>query len=95
MSIENFILENEVTVRLICFAGIFIIMAIWEIYRPRRKLQHPKLQRWAGNIGITFINYGAIAFFVPCCCRGGSCLYAGVKRRVTATVESSLAHFSH
>ncbi len=65
MSIEQFILDNEVTIRLLCFAGIFLIMAIWEVHSPRRKLLHPKLKRWMGNIGITVINTLLLRFLFP------------------------------
>jgi len=65
MSFEAFILENEPIVRLSCFALVFIIMAAWEVLRPRRKLLHSKLKRWISNIGITIINTVLLRVLFP------------------------------
>ncbi len=49
-------MEKESIIRLSFFAGIFIIMALWEILAPRRKRTTSKAKRWTWNLGITFIN---------------------------------------
>lgn len=36
MNWNDWILENELPIRLGFFIGIFVIMAIWEIFLPRR-----------------------------------------------------------
>jgi sterol desaturase/sphingolipid hydroxylase (fatty acid hydroxylase superfamily) len=51
-----FSLNNEPVIRLGFFFGIFAILAIWEMIAPKRALKTPKIQRWLGNLGVTFIN---------------------------------------
>lgn len=62
---------NEAGFRLGISLGVFFIMAIWEIGRPRRKLSESKLRRWFVNLGIIIFNMvfvrftlGAFAFSV-------------------------------
>ena len=47
MSVEEYILGNEVTIRLGFFLGVFAVMAVWEIIAPRRRLHASKAVRWA------------------------------------------------
>jgi sterol desaturase/sphingolipid hydroxylase (fatty acid hydroxylase superfamily) len=56
MDINAFITDNEVLIRLGFFFGVFIIMAIWELLAPRRRLIVPKLMRWSNNISLVFFN---------------------------------------
>ena len=56
MQIELFLMEHEKTIRSVCFFGILIIMAIWEIVAPRRALTVSKLIRWVNNLGLVFFN---------------------------------------
>jgi len=50
------ILSNAAVIRLGCFTGILLIMAIWEILAPRRQLTRSKPLRWANNLGLTLGN---------------------------------------
>ena len=50
------ILANATVIRLGCFAGILLIMAIWEILAPRRVLTQRKATRWVNNLGLTLGN---------------------------------------
>ncbi|MGV6826445.1 MAG: sterol desaturase family protein [bacterium] len=52
----QWILDNEITIRLSFFLGIFTIMALWEVIAPRRSLKIPKQQRWMNNIGLVILN---------------------------------------
>lgn len=58
-------MENEVTIRLFFFFGIFIIVAIWEVLSPRRVLTTSKPVRWFSNMGIVFIDSLAGRFLLP------------------------------
>jgi len=60
---NSFILGNEAAIRLGCFFGIFLVMALWEIVAPRRPLTHSKKTRWFVNIGLTFLNTGILRLF--------------------------------
>ena len=50
------LLNNEVTVRLSFFFGVFAVMAIWEVMAPRRPLTQSKAVRWYSNLGIVALN---------------------------------------
>lgn len=58
-------MENEVSIRLSFFFGIFIIVAIWEALSPRRVLTTSKPVRWFSNLGIIFIDSLAVRFLIP------------------------------
>ena len=47
---------NEAIIRLGFFFGIFALMAIWELFAPRRGLSVSKAQRWVSNLGLVLIN---------------------------------------
>jgi sterol desaturase/sphingolipid hydroxylase (fatty acid hydroxylase superfamily) len=54
--LDNFLINNEVQVRLGFFIGIFIVIALWEVVAPRRRLLLPKFLRWANNLTLVFLN---------------------------------------
>jgi sterol desaturase/sphingolipid hydroxylase (fatty acid hydroxylase superfamily) len=47
---------NEPLIRLFAFAGIFAVMAAWEILAPRREPRLARVRRWPSNIGIVALN---------------------------------------
>lgn len=49
-------MKYEIAVRLISFAVIFILVALWEIRLPRRALTTSKKWRWFNNLSIMAIN---------------------------------------
>ncbi len=61
----NWITDNEVSIRLIFFFGIFAIVAIWEIRSPRRNLSVSKTIRWANNLGLVFLNSLILRLLFP------------------------------
>jgi sterol desaturase/sphingolipid hydroxylase (fatty acid hydroxylase superfamily) len=60
---NSVIMGNEAAIRLGCFFGIFLVMALWEVIAPRRPLTQPKTTRWLINLGITFLNTGILRLF--------------------------------
>jgi len=58
-------MTNESTIRLVCFIGILIPLALWEVLSPRRVLTTAKSVRWFGNIGIVFLNTVALRALFP------------------------------
>jgi sterol desaturase/sphingolipid hydroxylase (fatty acid hydroxylase superfamily) len=56
MSLNDFIVTNEVPIRLGFFFGIFAVMALWETVSPRRRLHTSKVIRWTNNLGLVFFN---------------------------------------
>lgn len=55
----------EIAVRLGCFAAVFIAMALWEWFAPRRRLTAGRRPRWPGNLGILAIDIIAVRLLVP------------------------------
>ncbi|NNE37573.1 MAG: sterol desaturase family protein, partial [Gammaproteobacteria bacterium] len=56
MTLIEWILNNEATIRLGSFLGIFVIMACLETIVPRRKLLLSRWKRWFNNIGLVVLN---------------------------------------
>jgi sterol desaturase/sphingolipid hydroxylase (fatty acid hydroxylase superfamily) len=50
------LLIHEPTVRLAAFAGVFAVMAIWELLGPRRATSFGRGRRWPGNLGIVVLD---------------------------------------
>jgi sterol desaturase/sphingolipid hydroxylase (fatty acid hydroxylase superfamily) len=63
--VQNFILANEPVFRLAIFCGVFVIMAGWEILRPRRVLSVSKGSRWFTNISIVVLNTVVLRLLFP------------------------------
>lgn len=61
----DFILQNELTIRLSFFFGTFAVMAVWEIVAPRRALTVSKMVRWANNLGLVFLNSALLRWLFP------------------------------
>ena len=63
--INDFLLDNEIQIRLGFFFGVFVIMALWEVVAPRRQLIIPKLQRWTNNLALVFLNSLLLRLLFP------------------------------
>src|SRR3989344_7898676 len=61
----EFILHNEVAIRLGFFIGVLTVMALWEILAPRRALTTSKAWRWVSNLGIVFLNSILLRLLFP------------------------------
>jgi sterol desaturase/sphingolipid hydroxylase (fatty acid hydroxylase superfamily) len=62
---NDFILNHEPAIRLACFFGVFVIMAVWELLAPRRRLSQPKMQRWLNNLGLVVFNTALLRLVFP------------------------------
>lgn len=49
-------LRSEPGIRLACFAGVFVVMAVWECLAPRRRLSLGKTSRWTSNLALLLLN---------------------------------------
>jgi sterol desaturase/sphingolipid hydroxylase (fatty acid hydroxylase superfamily) len=65
MTFNEFILENEVIIRLSFFFGVFAFMVLWEIIAPRRALTVSKFIRWSNNLGLVFFNSFILRILFP------------------------------
>jgi sterol desaturase/sphingolipid hydroxylase (fatty acid hydroxylase superfamily) len=74
MNWYDWILRNELPVRLGFFFGIFAIMAAWELLAPRRTLTVSKSIRWANNLGLVFLNSFILRLLFPAAAVGVAAL---------------------
>ncbi|EGW55208.1 sterol desaturase family protein [Candidatus Endoriftia persephonae] len=74
MNWYDWILRNELPVRLGFFFGIFAIMAAWELLTPRRTLTVSKSIRWANNLGLVFLNSFILRLLFPAAAVGVAAL---------------------
>jgi len=62
---DQWLLANEVTLRLSFFFGVFAVMAAWEIIAPCRPLNTPKGWRWLNNLGLVLLNSLVLRLLFP------------------------------
>jgi sterol desaturase/sphingolipid hydroxylase (fatty acid hydroxylase superfamily) len=62
---SDVLLSNENLIRLAAFAGIFAVMAVWEILAPRRDWKLGRGTRWPGNIGIVVLDTALVRLVFP------------------------------
>jgi len=62
---NEFIMHNEVFIRLSFFFGMFAVMATWEFFAPRRRLTVSRLVRWVNNLGLVFLNSVLLRLLFP------------------------------
>ena len=65
MKLDDFIMVNEVPIRLGFFFGIFAVMALWEVISPRRSLHTSRAIRWTNNLGLVFFNSFVLRLLFP------------------------------
>jgi sterol desaturase/sphingolipid hydroxylase (fatty acid hydroxylase superfamily) len=58
-------MDHVSTIRLGFFAGVLVLMAVWEVLAPRRRLTTGKSVRWFSNLGLVTLNMLAVRFLVP------------------------------
>jgi sterol desaturase/sphingolipid hydroxylase (fatty acid hydroxylase superfamily) len=77
LNFNDFILANEMAIRLGFFLGVFGIMALWEVISPRRRLQTSKTIRWVNNLGLVLINSIILRLLFPAAAVGMALFSAG------------------
>jgi len=65
MSFNEFILQNESSIRLGVFIGMLVIMGLWELLAPRRAPKVSKLLRWGNNLSLVFLNSFLLRLVFP------------------------------
>jgi sterol desaturase/sphingolipid hydroxylase (fatty acid hydroxylase superfamily) len=58
-------LPYEPVLRLGCFAGVLLLLTVWEALFPRRRFTTPRPLRWASNLGLATLNTLAVRFLSP------------------------------
>ncbi len=62
---EAFLQDYELTMRLGVFFGVLLLVALWEILAPRRRLAASKPVRWVSNLGMVAIDSLLMRFVFP------------------------------
>ncbi len=60
-----FLLAHEPTIRMVAFAGIFAVMALWEVLAPRRRQTIGRWRRWPANLGVVVIDSLLVRLLFP------------------------------
>src|SRR5581483_10843772 len=63
--VEVNVVGSETGVRLGFFIGVFLVMALGELFAPRRRLSLGKPARWASNLGLVVLNTLAVRILLP------------------------------
>ena len=58
-------MHDEQRIRLTCFFGVLLIVAVWELIAPRRELTDSKRRRWFANLSMVAIDTAVVRFFLP------------------------------
>ena len=70
MAMTAFITENASWIRLSCFLAVFMLMALWEVWRPCRDLVADKTVRWLNNLGLLVLNTVLLRLLFPSAAAG-------------------------
>jgi len=70
VNLEEFIINNESTIRISVFVGMLLIMGLWELLAPRRAPKISKLLRWVNNLGLVFLNSLILRLVFPLAATG-------------------------
>ncbi len=62
---NDWILAHEPILRLSAFLGVFILVALWEAWAPRRARLLSRLQRWPHNLGLVALNTLLLRLLFP------------------------------
>ncbi len=65
MTLNEFILTNEIAIRMGFFAGVFALVALWEVAAPKRMPTVSRLVRWTNNIGLVILNSVILRLVFP------------------------------
>lgn len=74
MNWQDWLLDNELSIRLGFFFGIFAMMATWELRAPCRALTVSKGLRWINNLGIVILNSILLRLIFPAAAVGFAAL---------------------
>ncbi|GGB51257.1 sterol desaturase [Oceanisphaera marina] len=66
--------EYEPWIRLGCFAGVLMVMMLWECWAPRRPQHIGRLTRWPNNLLLVVINTLLLRLFFPLAAVGAALL---------------------
>jgi sterol desaturase/sphingolipid hydroxylase (fatty acid hydroxylase superfamily) len=63
--LSNLLHTNETVLRLSAFLGVFAVMALWEVFAPRRTQAVSRGRRWPSNLGIVALDTLVVRLVLP------------------------------
>ena len=63
--IQEYLLNNESSIRLMSFLGVFVVMVVWELLSPRRRYRVPRLLRWTNNLALVVLDTVVLRLVFP------------------------------
>jgi len=57
--------NSELFIRLGAAVGIFLALALWEVFSPRRTLTVGRARRWPSNLGILLVDAVLVRLLIP------------------------------
>jgi sterol desaturase/sphingolipid hydroxylase (fatty acid hydroxylase superfamily) len=76
MAFDTWVMAHEPLIRVGFFAGVFAIVALWELVSPQRELRLGRGQRWTANLGIVLLNTAVVRLVFPTAAVGMAALSA-------------------
>ena len=64
-AMREFLLSHEPYVRLTTFTTVFALMALWEVFKPRRRQTIERTKRWPSNLGVVFLDTLIVRILFP------------------------------
>ncbi|MBI3897276.1 MAG: sterol desaturase family protein [Gammaproteobacteria bacterium] len=61
----QWIIAHELWIRLGCFAGVLMIVALWEQLAPRRRPSAIRGRRWLSHLGLSLLNTLVLRLLLP------------------------------
>ncbi|MEM5475277.1 sterol desaturase family protein [Pacificibacter sp. AS14] len=61
----EFFLSHEPVTRMSVFLTVLLVMAIWEVWSPRRRVEVPRLLRWSNNLALIVVDSIAVRLLFP------------------------------
>jgi sterol desaturase/sphingolipid hydroxylase (fatty acid hydroxylase superfamily) len=59
------VIAAEPVIRLSCFAGVLLLIALWELLAPRRPQSIKRLLRWPNNLGLVVLDTIVVRLVFP------------------------------
>lgn len=91
----DWLLGNELALRLGSFLVVFAVMALWELLAARRHLTASKSSRWIANLSIVALNAILLRVIFPAAAVGGAVMAAdrgwGLLNRVALPEWAAIA----
>lgn len=82
MNWHDWIIHNELIVKLTVFLGVFFLMAAWEQLAPCRTLTISKSLRWINNLGLVLLNGVVLRLLFPAGGHWNSCFCATTRQGI-------------